>query len=46
MGVLIKSVSIEAYNLISLVKQYHGPLRRIYKIISKQLPDLHKNTAL
>ncbi len=46
MGVLTKSVPVEAYNLISLVKQYHGPLRRIYKIISEQLPNLYKNVVL
>jgi hypothetical protein len=46
MGVLTKSVPIEAHNSIGLVKRYHGPLRRIYKIISEQLPDLHKNAAL
>ncbi len=46
MGVLIKSVLIKAHNLISLVEQYHGPLYRIYKIISKQLPNLYKNIVL
>ncbi len=46
MGVLTKSVPVEAYNSIGLVKYYHGPLRRIYKIISEQLPDLNKNAAL
>ncbi len=46
MSVLTKSVPVEAHNLVGLVKRYHSPLRRIYKIISKQLPDLHKDAAL
>jgi hypothetical protein len=46
MGVLTKSVPVEAHNSIGLVERYHGPLRRIYKIISEQLPNLNKNAAL
>ena len=45
-GVLIKSVLVKAYNSISLVERYYSPLRRIYKIIVKELPNLDKDTAL
>ena len=29
-----------------MVERYHGPVRRAYQIISKELPDLGKDTAL
>ena len=46
MGVTTKSVLVEAYNSISLVERYYSPLRRIYKIITEELKDLNKDTAL
>ena len=46
MGVLTKSVPVEAYNSISLVEHYYGPLRRIFQIIREQLPNLNRDAAL
>ena len=37
---------MEAYNLISLVERYHGPLRRAYKIIITKILGINKNYAL
>jgi hypothetical protein len=45
-GVLTKSVPVEVHNSIGLVERYHGPLRRIYQIITIEAPDLSKDAAL
>jgi hypothetical protein len=39
-------VPIEAYNLVGMVECYYGPLRRIYYIITTELPDIGKDMAL
>jgi hypothetical protein len=41
-----KGVPVEAHNSIGMVERYHGPLRRVYRIISVELPDLSKDMAL
>ena len=46
MGIYTKVVPVEAYNSIGIVERYHGPLRRAYSIITKELPNLAKDTAL
>ena len=46
MGTTCKSVPVEAHNSIGIVERYHGPLRRAYKIISEELPELGKDMAL
>lgn len=45
-GIQTKVVPVEAHNSIGIVERYHGPLRRAYSIISEELPDLAKDTAL
>ena len=37
---------IEAYNLVKIVERYYSPLRYIYYIITKELPDISKDIAL
>jgi len=46
MGTTIKSVPVEAYNLIGIVECYHGPLRRIYYIITSEILGIDKDIAL
>jgi len=46
MGINIKETLIEAHNLVGLVKRYHVPLRRAFNIISKEMPDLVRETRL
>ena len=46
MGTTIKSVPVEAHNSISMVERYHGPLRRIYHIITSEIPGIDKDMAL
>ena len=46
MGTTIKSVLVKAYNLISIVEHYHGPLRRIYHIITSKILGINKDIAL
>ena len=46
MGTTIKSVPVEAYNSIGMVERYHGPLRRIYHIITSKIPGIDKDMAL
>ena len=45
-GTATKSVPVEAHNSIGMVERYHGPLRRAYRIISVELPDITKEMAL
>ena len=46
MGTTIKSVLVEAYNLIGIVERYYGPLRRIYYIITSKIPGINMDIAL
>ena len=45
-GVTTKDVPVEAHNSVGIVERYHGPVRRAYKIISEELPDLGEDSAL
>jgi len=42
----IRNIPIKAYNLVGMVKCYHGPLHRIYHIIITELLDIGKDIAL
>jgi len=46
MGTTTKSVPVKAYNLIDIVERYHGPLQRIYHIITFKIPGINKDIAL
>ena len=37
---------VEAHNSVGIVKRYHGPLCRIYRIITTELLDIGKDIAL
>jgi len=39
-------VPVKAYNLVRIVKCYHGPLYYIYHIIIAELLDINKDIAL
>ena len=41
-GSVTKCVPVEAHHLIGIVERYHGPLRRAYEIITKELPQVAK----
>lgn len=41
-----KAIPVEAAHSMSIVERYHTPIRRAYKIICKEAPDLNKETAL
>ncbi|KAI1003454.1 hypothetical protein K3495_g4753 [Podosphaera aphanis] len=41
-----KEVPVEAHNYIGTVESYHGPLRRAYDIIHKELKEADKNMLL
>jgi len=45
-GTIIKSVPVEAYNLIGIVERYHGPLQCIYYIITSKILGINKDIAL
>ena len=45
-GTNIKIVPVEAHHSIGIVERYHGPLRRIFRIIADEIPDLSKEMAL
>lgn len=40
MNIQTKAVPIKTVNSMSLVERYHGPLRRAYKLIQSESPDL------
>ena len=46
LGIIIRSVLIEAHNLVGMVEYCYGPLCRIYHITIAELPDISKNMAL
>jgi hypothetical protein len=45
-GTKLKIVPVELHNLISITKRYHGPLRRAYQILEKELKGTHKDMLL
>jgi hypothetical protein len=46
MGIKVKIVPVEAYNLIGIVERYHSPVRRAYSIISTEIQDIGNDMAL
>ena len=46
MGTKIKIVLVEAYNSVGIVERYYGTVRRAYQIITTEVPDISKDTAL
>ena len=46
MGTTIKSVLVEAHNLIGIIERYYSPLRRIYYIITFEILGIDKDMAL
>lgn len=46
MGTTVKTVPVEAHHSIGLVERYHGPLRRVYTIITTEIPDIDPELAL
>jgi hypothetical protein len=45
-GTATKSIPVEAYNSIGIIKYYYGLFRRAYQIICKELLDLSKEIVL
>ena len=46
LGIIIRSVSVKAHNLIKIVKCYYSPFCCIYHIIIVELLDISKDMAL
>jgi len=46
MGTTVKGVPVKAHNLVSMVKRYYRPLRRVYQIITAEIPGINKDIAL
>jgi hypothetical protein len=42
----IKEMPVEAHNSIGKIERYHAPLRRAFKIIQEELPDMSKENVL
>jgi hypothetical protein len=42
----VKEVLVEAYNSVGKIKQYHGFLRRAYKIICNELRDTETSAKM
>ncbi|KAI1003495.1 hypothetical protein K3495_g4719, partial [Podosphaera aphanis] len=45
-GSTTNAVPVEAHNSIGIVERYHGPLRRIYNIITAEIPGIDRHMAL
>jgi hypothetical protein len=41
-----KTILIETYNSISIIKRYYNPLRQVYQIIVIELPGINRNIVL
>jgi hypothetical protein len=37
---------VKAYNSIRIIKRYHGLIRRVYLIITIEIPNISKDIAL
>ena len=46
MGIVVKTVPVEAHHSIGLVERYHGPLRRVYTIIATEIFGIDPKLAL
>lgn len=46
MGIMVKTVPIEAHNSVGMVDCYHPVLRRILGIVTVEFPNLHRDTKL
>ena len=46
MGITVKGILVEAYNLISIVERYYKPLQRVYQIITAEISGINKDIAL
>ena len=46
MGIVIKNVPVEAHHSIGMVERYHGPLHRVYNIITSEIPGIDPALAL
>ena len=46
MGIIVKNAPVEAHHSIGMVERYHGPLRRVYSIISTEIPGIEPDLAL
>ena len=46
MGIIVKKVSVEAHHSIDLIECYYGPLRRVYAIITIEIPGINADLAL
>ena len=46
MGITVKVVLVEAHYLIGAIERYHGPLRRAYEIIVKEIVSIKPEFAL
>ncbi len=46
MGITVKTAPVEAHHSIGMVERYHGPLRRVYAIITAEISGIDPEIAL
>ncbi len=46
MGIIVKNTQVEAHHSIGMVERYHGLLRRVYSIITIEIPGIKPDLAL
>lgn len=45
MRIIVKNVLVEVHHSIGMVKHYYGPLRRVYSIITTEIPGIEPDLA-
>ena len=46
MGIIVKNVPVEVHHSIGLIECYHGPLRRVYTIITTEISEINADLVL
>ena len=46
MGIIVKNVFVKVHYSINLMKRYHGPLRRVYIIITTEIFEINADLVL
>ena len=46
MDIIVKNIPLETHHSIDIVERYHGPLYRVYSIITTEIPDIESASAL
>jgi hypothetical protein len=46
MGIKVRIIPIKAHNLVEIVERYYRLIRRVYSIITTEIPNISKDIVL